>query len=163
MREPRGGFSPAGSGHPVIYRPEPSPSLTPLLRNYTQSVANKSKKVLAAFVPIHARDHRILPRRLATSPRHLASPLPSRVSRESRHFVYILPPSPRFFSHAAERANLRNQFDRDSGPDSARSRTRLRASVSRTREIRAPGHGSHPFGPQHRYLPLSRVLYGESK
>ncbi|KAL2747451.1 hypothetical protein V1477_004143 [Vespula maculifrons] len=29
----------------VIYRPEPSPSLTPLLRNYTQSVANKSKKV----------------------------------------------------------------------------------------------------------------------
>lgn len=32
----------------VIYRPKPSPSLTLLLRNYTQSVANKSKKVSTA-------------------------------------------------------------------------------------------------------------------
>lgn len=37
----------------MIYRPEPSPSLTPLLRNYTQSVANKSKKVSAVLVRIH--------------------------------------------------------------------------------------------------------------
>lgn len=47
-------FSPSlSSRSAVIYRPEPSPSLTPLLRNYTQSVANKSKKVLAVFVRIH--------------------------------------------------------------------------------------------------------------
>jgi len=42
-------LSPAG--RPVIYRPEPSPSLTPLLRNYTRPVANKSKKVSAALAP----------------------------------------------------------------------------------------------------------------
>jgi len=52
---PRGDSSPAGSGCPVIYCPEPSPSLTPLLRNYTQSVANKSKKVSAALGSIHGR------------------------------------------------------------------------------------------------------------
>lgn len=46
-------LSPFLSRSAVIYRPEPSPSLTPLLRNYTQSVANKSKKVLAVLVRIH--------------------------------------------------------------------------------------------------------------
>lgn len=46
FHRPRTELSRAGSVRSaVIYRPEPSPSLTPLLRNYTQSVANKSKKV----------------------------------------------------------------------------------------------------------------------
>lgn len=37
--------------------------------------------------------------------------------------TYVLPPSlPGLFSSAAKRANLRSQFDRDFGPDSARPR-----------------------------------------
>jgi len=62
------------TGRPVIYRAEPNPSLTPLLRNYTQSVANKSKKVSAALVLIHETSALVL---CLASPR-LASPLPSR-------------------------------------------------------------------------------------
>jgi len=109
-----GDFSPAGSGCPVIYRPEPSPSLTPLLRNYTQSVANKSKKVSAALVPIHER----LPRSPAASPPHLAtsSRLAASVPLLARGpALRVLPPSSRFSSpHSAERAKplqpIRSRF-----------------------------------------------------
>lgn len=106
---------------PVIYRAEPSPSLTPLLRNYTQSVANKSKKVPAALVPIHETSALVRPPRLA-------APLPYPFSREP----------PRLSFPVAKRANLCSQFDRDSGSDNARPpRTRPKDSASRSREIRA--------------------------
>lgn len=83
-------FSPAGSDRPVIYRPEPSPSLTPLLRNYTQSVANKSKKVSAALVPIHETKRSFASLLcLAPSPRRFRPVL----ARDPA--LRVLPPSPR--------------------------------------------------------------------
>jgi len=107
------------TGRPVIYRAEPNPSLTPLLRNYTQSVANKSKKVSAALVLIHETSALVL---CLASPRFAASVPFSRKARLS--------------SPVAKRANLCSQFDRDSGPDSARPRC-TRPRVSRSREIGA--------------------------
>jgi len=86
---PRSDFSPAGSGRPVIYRAEPSPSLTPLLRNYTQSMANKSKKVSATLVPIHETN--TLVRRLALLRRFrpvlARSPTSPLLSRSVRTFA----------------------------------------------------------------------------
>jgi len=77
------------AGRPVIYRAEPSPSLTPLLRNYTQSMANKSKKVSATLVPIHETN--TLVRRLALLRRFrpvlARSPTSPLLSRSVRTFA----------------------------------------------------------------------------
>lgn len=101
----------------VIYRPEPSPSLTPLLRNYTQSVANKSKKVLAVLVRIHETSAVFCPSPIPSPSPFLSSLIHSRPSTFASPF--ILSPSPSL--HVVNRANLRSQFDRDSGPDSERT------------------------------------------
>lgn len=85
---PRSDFSPAGSGRPVIYRAEPSPSLTPLLRNYTQSVANKSKKVSAALVPIHGTS--ALVPRLASRAKPGSPPLSRSVRTSAANSIEIL-------------------------------------------------------------------------
>lgn len=104
----------------VIYRPEPSPSLTPLLRNYTQSVANKSKKVLAVLVRIHETCA------VPSAPRPILPLLLSRPPPPST----TLSPLPRLRGlHVVKPANLRSQFDRDSGPDSqATDRSHPRAT-----------------------------------
>ena len=112
-------FSPGGSleVRAVIYRPEPSPSLTPLLRNYTQSVANKSKKVLAVLVRIHGTSAVFCP-----SP--IPSPRPSFSYPPALHTIhspFILSLSLFLSPHVVNRANLRGQFDRDSGPDNQRT------------------------------------------
>lgn len=114
-------FSPSlSSRSAVIYRPEPSPSLTPLLRNYTQSVANKSKKVLAVLVRIHETCA------VPSAPRPILPLLLSRPPPPST----TLSPLPRLRGlHVVKPANLRSQFDRDSGPDSqATDRSHPRAT-----------------------------------
>lgn len=123
-------FSPAGSDRPVIYRPEPSPSLTPLLRNYTQSVANKSKKVSAALVPIHKteRSH------LASSPRSFASPRRFRPVLARDPALGVLPPSPRRLYARSVRTSAVNSIE--ILVQIARPPSPLRAS--KPREIRVP-------------------------
>lgn len=97
-RESRGplSLSPFLSRSAVIYRPEPSPSLTPLLRNYTQSVANKSKKVLAVLVRIHETCARV-----SSAPRpillHLLPTLLLSSLSSTTAFHHLIPsPSSRF-------------------------------------------------------------------
>lgn len=66
------------------------------------------------------------------------------ISPPPRHFRTVLARylctstfATRFLSSTAKRANLRGQFDRDSGPDSARPRrTRSWISAPRSHEIR---------------------------
>lgn len=89
-------LSPFLSRSAVIYRPEPSPSLTPLLRNYTQSVANKSKKVLAVLVRIHETCARV-----SSAPRpillHLLPTLLLSSLSSTTAFHHLIPsPSSRF-------------------------------------------------------------------
>lgn len=115
---PRSDFSPAGSGRPVIYRAEPSPSLTPLLRNYTQSVANKSKKVSAALVSIHETS--ALVRRLASLRRFRpvlarssgSSPLSRSVRTSAANSIEILVQIARALTVRA-RESLRFEIARD--------------------------------------------------
>lgn len=114
----------------VIYRLEPSPSLTPLLRNYTRSVANKSKKVSmlrwVRYAPLFLS---LLSLSISFSLPLSSSLYPSSSPFYSLYRLLIVPlphisSYPIFLFLLEKRAKLRSQFDRDCGPDSTLRRPR---------------------------------------
>lgn len=90
--------------------------------------------------------------RFSASLPRLTLPFPSRSrarARAIRHLVYFHSGEPGSPSLHAERANLRGQFDRDSGPDSTRALAvaSLRLEIARDPSLGSPIARFRPVGP----------------